>query len=86
MVGDLSAGSLKQYEKTWQAMIGRDLLAGRLGKFIFQRLPDRILNRILIKAHDSGVIERLLKDESLTFDWHGRAILKAGGAMLASLF
>jgi digeranylgeranylglycerophospholipid reductase len=83
---DLSARSLKNYEQTWRALIGRDLLIGRIGRSLFRRIPERLLNHIILKSRDSGALDRLLEDESLTFDWHGKALLKATGAILASIF
>ncbi|PPD57726.1 NAD(P)/FAD-dependent oxidoreductase [Dehalogenimonas etheniformans] len=84
--GDLTAGSLKKYEQAWRSAIGRDLLIGRLGRSLFQRIPEPIVDRLMLKARDSGAVECLLKDDDFTFDWHGKAILKAAGALLASIF
>ncbi len=84
--GDLSATSLKRYEKTWRAAIGRDLLIGRFGKYIFQHLSDERLDRIMVKARDSGVIDRLLSNPSLSFDRHGKALVKAAGSLIQSIF
>jgi digeranylgeranylglycerophospholipid reductase len=83
---DLSSGFLKRYENAWRSAIGRDLMIGRLGRFMFQHLSDNHLNRIMLKARDSGMIERLEKDAGLSFDWHGKALLKAAGTLFASIF
>ena len=82
----LSAGSLQEYEKTWRAAIGRDLLIGRLGRRVFQRLSNNCLNHLMLKARDSGVIDQIAGDNDLSFDWHGKAILKVAGTLLSSIF
>lgn len=82
---DLSANSLKKYEKTWRMAIGRDLRIGRFGRYLFQHLSEGQLNRMMLKARDSGVIDKLLRDDGFSFDWHGKAILKAAGAVLTSI-
>ncbi|APV44012.1 geranylgeranyl reductase family [Dehalogenimonas formicexedens] len=84
--GDVTAGSLKKYEQGWRAAIGRDLFLGRLGRSLFQRMPDPIIDRLISKARDSGAVERLMRDDDFSFDWHGKALLKAAGALLTSIF
>ncbi len=77
----LTASSLSIYQRSWRQALGRDLLLGRMARNVFQRLSDRQIDRLLLKANDSGFIERLLADESVTFDRHGKAIMKAVGGL-----
>jgi geranylgeranyl reductase family protein len=83
--GDFSAGSLRNYERAWQRAIGRDMRIGRLARSVFQRLSDRRIDRILVRARDTGLIDRLAEDGALSFDWHGKTLLKAAGRLLPSL-
>jgi flavin-dependent dehydrogenase len=82
LLGDrLTASSLSIYQRRWRQALGHDLFLGRLARNVFQRLGDRQIDRLLQKANDSGLIERLLADESVTFDRHGKAIMKAAGGL-----
>jgi len=74
--GDLSAGRLARYQREWRKKLGRELRIGYWARKIFERLSDQQIDRIfeLIKA--GGIDEALLKAEDLSFDWHGRTILR----------
>ncbi|MBA7569545.1 hypothetical protein ES708_11285 [subsurface metagenome] len=52
----------------------------------YEKLSDRQLERIFNLASKDGVIDELLEDENLSFDGHGKLILKlAGKKMFHSL-
>jgi digeranylgeranylglycerophospholipid reductase len=84
--GDFSSRSLRNYQNAWHSALGRDLLIGRLGRSMFQLLNDHQIDRLLVKARDSGLIARLIADNDLSFDWHGRALFKALPGLVASFF
>ncbi len=79
---DLSAATLAVYQRRWRRALGRDLWLGRLARNAFQRLGDRQIDRLLQRATDTGLVDRLLADETLTFDRHGKAIMKAAGSLM----
>jgi len=79
---NLSTAALSVYQRRWRQVLGRDQMLGRLARNIFQRLSDCQIDRLLLRAGNTGLIERLLGDESLTFDRHGRAIVRAAGSLL----
>jgi flavin-dependent dehydrogenase len=83
--GDLSASVLKEYERRWMAELGWDLRLGRFGRKIFERLSDHRLDALILKARDSGLLDRLLADDSVSYDRHGRAILKAAATLWPAL-
>jgi flavin-dependent dehydrogenase len=74
--GDVSARRLARYEREWRKKLGRELRIGYWARKLFERLSDRQIDRIfeLIKA--GGIDEALLKAEDISFDWHGRTILR----------
>jgi digeranylgeranylglycerophospholipid reductase len=74
--GDLSAARLALYQREWRKKLGRELRIGYWARKLFEHLSDRQIDRIfeLIKA--GGIDEALLKAEDLSFDWHGRTILR----------
>jgi flavin-dependent dehydrogenase len=83
---DLSARRLAGYERDWKRRLGWELRIGYWARRLFERLSDKQLDRIfnLIKAN--GIDEALLKAEDLSFDWHGKAILRLlGNAVVAKV-
>jgi len=86
VINDLSAAALKEYDRNWRAVLGRDLFLGRLARGVFQRLSDRQIDYLVLRASQSGLFDRLEANEDLSFDWHGPAMLKAAGRLLPALF
>jgi geranylgeranyl reductase family protein len=83
---DLSATSLAPYQRQWRRALGRDLLLGRLARKVFQRLGDRQVDRLLLRARDIGLIDRLVADDAVSFDRHGKALLNAAGRLWPAAF
>jgi geranylgeranyl reductase family protein len=73
---DLSASSLAGYEKDWKKKLGKELRVGYWARKLYERLNDRQLDRIFEIAVDKGILEALLEDKDLSFDWHSKAILR----------
>jgi len=76
---DLSAKSLAGYEKEWKKRLGRELRMGRWGRKFYEMLSDSRINRIFDIIKSSGIDEELLKADDLSFDWHGKVLLKLIG-------
>lgn len=77
--GDLSARSLAGYERAWQRKLGQELKIGYWARQTYQRLSDRQIDQIFNIIKANGIDEALLQAEDLSFDWHGRAVLKLIG-------
>jgi flavin-dependent dehydrogenase len=70
---DLSAKSLKEYERSWRELIGFDLRAMSYLRRLLYRLPDRNLNQIFSIANELGADEIL--NTSPDIDFQGRTLL-----------
>jgi len=81
---DLSAKSLSRYERRWKKRLGRELRIGCWSRKLFERLNDQQVDRIFEIMKANGMDEALLKAEDLSFDWHGRTLLKLLGHQMVS--
>ncbi len=75
----LSARNLADYEKEWQRKLGWELKAGYWARKFYERLSDAQVDRIFDIIKSNGIDEALLKADDLSFDWHGRAVLRLIG-------
>ncbi len=75
----LSANGLANYEKEWKKKLGRELKIGYWARKFYELLNDRQIDRIFDLIKSNGIDEALLKAEDLSFDWHGRVILRLIG-------
>ena len=73
---DLSAKSLANYEREWKRKLGRELKIGYYARKFYERLSDRQIDRVFDIIKSNGLDEALLKTDDLSFDWHGKVILK----------
>lgn len=73
---DLSARRLARYERGWHRKLGRELRLGYWARKLFERLSNRQIDRLFEIVKAGGIDEALLKAEDLSFDWHGRTILR----------
>ncbi|UCB43213.1 MAG: NAD(P)/FAD-dependent oxidoreductase [Dehalococcoidales bacterium] len=71
---DLSARSLARYEREWKKKLGRELRVGYWARKVYERLNDGQIEKIFDIMQSSGILEDLLKDEDLSFDWHGGVV------------
>jgi geranylgeranyl reductase family protein len=71
---DLSAARLAVYQQRWRKLLGQDIRLGGLARRFYQLLSDEQLDSLVGLASTSGVVEALLGEENLTFDWHGRVV------------
>ena len=75
----LSARNLANYEKEWKRKLGRELRAGYWARKFYEILSDRQIDRIFDIIESNGVVEALLQADDLSFDWHGRVVLRLMG-------
>ena len=75
--GDLSAGSLRLYERRWKSLFGRELTIDYYARLLYESLKDEQIDRLLAEIWDSGLKDELIGPPDFSFDWHGRVILKA---------
>jgi geranylgeranyl reductase family protein len=73
---DLSAKRLARYERGWRKKLGRELRTGYWFRKIFERLSNRQIDRLFQIIKAGGIDEALLKAEDVSFDWHGRTIMR----------
>ncbi len=77
--GDLSARRLAGYEKEWQKKLGPELKTGYRSRKIYELLSDKQIDRIFDIIVTYGIGEALMAADDLSFDWHGRTVLKLMG-------
>ena len=75
---DFSNGRLKKYEENWKSLLGKELLLGYMARLFYERLTDAELDRILLAADSSGIL-----DGEVSFDHHSVLVTKA---LKSSLF
>jgi flavin-dependent dehydrogenase len=76
---NLSAKSLANYEREWKRKLGRELRICYWGRKFYEHLNDRQIDRIFDIIKTNGIDDALLKADDLSFDWHGKAILRLVG-------
>jgi flavin-dependent dehydrogenase len=72
--GDLSAKRLGRYHRAWRRKLGRELRTGYWARRLYERLGDRMVDRIFRLIREQGIDTALLEAEDLTFDWHSRTL------------
>jgi geranylgeranyl reductase family protein len=72
---DLSAARLAVYQRQCRKLLGQDIRLGGLARRFYQLLSDGQLDSLFGLANASGVVEAMLGEENLTFDWHGRVVV-----------
>ena len=70
--GDLSARFLGRYERAWRQQIGLELRAGRLFRFLFERLEDSEIDEVFRIIASDGILPTL--SQKVRFDWHAETI------------
>ena len=84
---DLTSVRLAGYEREWKKSLGQEMKICYWARKFYEKLSDNKIERIFDVALSNGVVETLLKADDLTFDWHGRAIVKlAGQAAMSEVF
>ena len=81
---DLSAKRLARYEQGWKERLGQELTIGYWARKLFERLSDKQIDRVFDVVKANGIDEALLSAKDLSFDWHGRAVLRLLGHKVVS--
>ncbi len=81
---DLSAKRLVRYERLWRKKLGQELKIDYWARKLFERLDDRQIDRVFAIVKDNGIEQALLRVKDLSFDWHGKAILRLMGHQVIS--
>ena len=76
---NLSAKGLSVYEKAWKKKLGRDLKVCYWSRKFYELLSDRQIDSIVDIIKANGIDEALLNSADLSFDWHGKVVLKLIG-------
>jgi len=83
---DLSPGRLAGYEREWKKKLGQELKICYWARRFYEKLSDKKIDQIFDIITANGIDEALLKADSLSFDWHGRAIVKLARQKVMSRF
>ena len=81
---DLSAKRLGSYERMWKKRLGRELRVGYWARKLFECISDRQLDQLFDIVEANHIDESLLKAKDLSFDWHGRVVLRLMGYQAVS--
>jgi len=82
--GDLSARNLARYEKAWRNRLGRELRIGHWARRFYEFLSDAQIERLFDITIEEGIAEKMLGDGDISFDWHGKALLRLLGQKAVS--
>ena len=77
--GELSARQLAGYEKAWKKRLGSELGTSYWARRLYGLLSDAHIDRIFDIISENGIDRALLEADDLSFDWHGRAVLRLMG-------
>jgi len=76
---NLSARGLADYERGWRKKLGRELGIDYYARKFYERLSDQRIDRIFDIIKSNSIDEALLEARDLSFDWHGKAVLRLVG-------
>lgn len=68
---DFSAGRLAGYEKAWRKKLGHEIRRSYQARLVFERLNNRQLSKAFDITARAGLIDAILADPEVSFDWHG---------------
>ncbi len=74
---DCSAKMLARYETEWRKKLGHELKREYTARRMYKELSNPQIDRLVSAIKNSGLVDSLLLDDSLSFDWHGGLMLKA---------
>ncbi len=74
---DLSSRSLAAYERNWRKKLGGEIRREYYARKFFERLSDAQIEKLFTTLQSSGLVDSLLADEDLSFDWHGDLLGRA---------
>ncbi len=71
---DLSHRQLADYQRKWKRQLGHELRIGSWARSILERQSDERVDRVFDIMNSQGRITRLLGEDDISFDWHGKAV------------
>ncbi|MFC1940829.1 geranylgeranyl reductase family protein [Chloroflexota bacterium] len=80
----LLARNLANYEEKWKKKLGQELKVGYWARKFYERLSDNQVDKVLGIIKSNGIDEALLKADYVSFDWHGRVVLRLIGHLALS--
>jgi digeranylgeranylglycerophospholipid reductase len=83
---DLSARGLAGYQQRWQQRLGQELKKGYRVRRFYQALSDRQIDSLFDTVKSSGLVDSLLGDSDVAFDWHSGGLLRILGDVALSRF
>ncbi len=76
-INDLSSNMLLKYETDWRKVLARELKKEYLARRFYQTMNNKQIDLVISILKKSGIVDKLLQDPDLSFDWHGGILLKA---------
>jgi digeranylgeranylglycerophospholipid reductase len=73
--GNFSASAFSDYQKRWQAKLGRELTIGYWARRLYAKLSNDYINHLFDIAAKDGIDELIASSDKSFFDWHGRLLL-----------
>jgi digeranylgeranylglycerophospholipid reductase len=74
--GDLTSRMLARYEKEWRKILAKELQQGLFARRLYERLNNQQIEFIHSTCKLSGIVELIIKEPDLSFDWHSGLMLK----------
>ena len=74
--GQCAATDLRDYERAWKSVFGKELRIGYYARMLYETLSDEQIERLLDEFLSDGSIADLI-GEDVPFDWHSKVVLKA---------
>lgn len=81
---DLSAKRLANYQREWHRKLAQELKICYWARKLYQRLSDDQIDKIFDTIISKGIAKELLESNDLSFDWHGKLILRLLGKQVLS--
>lgn len=81
---DFSAKRLADYERAWRKKLGGELKKGYRVRKFYENLSDPQIDRLFDTIDAKGMAEVLLRDSSVSFDWHSGGLLRILGSVALS--
>ena len=74
--GKYTANDLREYERNWTRIFGKELRIGYYARMLFETLSDEQIERLLHEFLSDTTLTDYI-GEDVAFDWHSNVILKA---------
>jgi flavin-dependent dehydrogenase len=71
---DLSQRTLAADQREWKKILGKEIKTGSWVRRFYEYLGDNQIEQIFDIMRSTGLVEALLKQDDLSFDWHSRTV------------